>query len=175
MLASTSAFRWTTTPLQGVASRQTVHWQLLRRGAWSVCQLSWIYMALGLAVSAGVHAFDFSNDTRGLALAALLMVAVGAWFLRYARHAQDGEKIVLQDGQLVVELTTAGREERAQFNSDCVRIEPHHADGSLIEVFGQGRRVRVGRHLPPAQRPALAREIREALRAGQTTVLAANV
>ncbi|MBW8720520.1 MAG: DUF2244 domain-containing protein, partial [Polaromonas sp.] len=46
------------------------------------------------------------------------------------------------------------------------RIEPKDGDGSLIEVSGQGRSVRVGRHVRPELRPALAREIRMALRSG---------
>ena len=94
------------------------------------------------------------------------LVAVGAAFVVYARHAGDGEKIVLEGGQLVVELETAGRTERAEFNREWVRIEPRAEDGSLIEVSGQGRSVRVGRHVRPELRPALAREIRLALRSG---------
>ena len=92
------------------------------------------------------------------------LVAVGAAVGVYARHAGDGEKIVLQGGRLVVELETAGRTERAEFNREWVRIEPKDGDGSLIEVSGQGRSVRVGRHVRPELRPALAREIRMALR-----------
>lgn len=92
------------------------------------------------------------------------LFAVGIAFLVYARHARDGEKIVLQGSRLVVELETAGRLERAEFNREWVRVEPKGGDGSLIEVSGQGRSVRVGRHLRPELRPALAREIRMALR-----------
>ena len=66
----------------------------------------------------------------------------------------------------MVELETAGRSERAAFNRDWVRIEPRAEDGSLIAVSGQGRSVRVGRHVRPELRPALAREIRMALRSG---------
>ena len=94
----------------------------------------------------------------------LELSAVGWAFLIYARHAGDGEKIVLQGGQLVVELETAGRLRRAEFNREWVRVEPRQGDGSLIEVSGQGRSVSVGRHLRPELRPALAREIRSVLR-----------
>ena len=92
------------------------------------------------------------------------ILAVGAAFLLYARHAGDAEKIFLRGGRLVVELETAGRTERAEFNREWVRVEPKDGDGSLIEVSGQGRSVRVGRHVRPELRPALAREIRFALR-----------
>lgn len=93
------------------------------------------------------------------------LLAVGAAFLLYSRHASDAEKIVLRNGQLVVEMETAGRVERTEFNQAWVRVEPKNGDGSLIEVSGQGRSVWVGRHLRPELRPALAREIRIALRA----------
>ena len=72
---------------------------------------------------------------------------------------------MLENGQLVVEMETAGRVERTEFNQEWVRVEPKNGDGSLIEVSGQGRSVWVGRHLRPELRPALAREIRFALRA----------
>ena len=94
----------------------------------------------------------------------LELTAVGAAFTVYARHARDGEKISLNGGQLVVELETAGRLQRAEFNREWVRVEPKDGDGSLIEVSGQGRTVRVGRHVRPELRPALAREIRRVLR-----------
>lgn len=67
----------------------------------------------------------------------------------------------------MVELETAGYTQRAEFNREWVRIEPKDDDGSLIEVSGQGRLVRVGRHVRPELRPLLAREIRFALRTCQ--------
>ena len=93
------------------------------------------------------------------------LTAVGIALLFYARHAGDGEKIVLHGGRLVVELEVAGHTRRAEFNSQWVRIEPARGDGSLISVSGQGRSVSVGRHVRPELRPALAQEIRRALRA----------
>lgn len=93
------------------------------------------------------------------------LLLVGGAFLVYARHATDGEKIVLQGSQLVVEQTSAGKVARAEFNSAWVRVEPQADNGSLIELSGQGLRVQIGRHIRPELRPALAKEIRMALRA----------
>jgi uncharacterized membrane protein len=42
-------------------------------------------------------------------------------------------------------------------------VEPACDDDSLVELSGQGRRMRVGRYLRPELRPALARELRHAL------------
>jgi uncharacterized membrane protein len=39
-----------------------------------------------------------------------------------------------------------------------------HGEGSLVEITGQGHRMRVGRYLRPDLRTALARELRQALR-----------
>jgi uncharacterized membrane protein len=39
-----------------------------------------------------------------------------------------------------------------------------HGEGSLVEITGQGHRMRVGRYLRPELRMALARELRQAVR-----------
>lgn len=95
----------------------------------------------------------------------LVIVAVGLGFARYGRHAADGERISLQGSRLVVERETAGRLERAEFDRSRVRVEPKTGDRSLITLSAQGRSVEVGRFVRPELRPALASEIRRALRA----------
>ncbi|UUZ64771.1 DUF2244 domain-containing protein [Polaromonas sp. P1(28)-13] len=159
------AFRFATLSAQGSHSHEAVQWLLKRHCSVTPAQLGWFYVSL-CVVSLGVAGFFW---LQGVAMvmpfAWLELLAVGAAFLVYARHAGDGEKIVLQGEQLVVELETAGRMQRAEFNREWVRIEAKDGDGSLIEVSGQGRSVWVGRHVRPELRPALAREIRWALRA----------
>ena len=109
--------------------------------------------------------FWMQGATMIMPFAWLELVAVGAAFLVYARHATDGERIVLQGSQLFVEQTLAGKLLRSEFNREWVRVEPQRDDRSLIELSGQGRKVHIGRHVRPELRPALAREIRMALRA----------
>ncbi|WP_426145729.1 DUF2244 domain-containing protein [Polaromonas sp. DSR2-3-2] len=162
MLQSPPAFQFATLSTNHVSSHgSVVLWRLKRHSLISPAQLGWFYLSLCLACL-GVAAFLSSQNASVVMTFALL--AIGTAFVVYSRHAGDTEKIVLQDGQLVVELETAGRTERAAFNREWVRIEPRHDDGSLIEVSGQGRSVRVGRHVRPELRPLLAREIRFALR-----------
>lgn len=166
MLQPTPAFRFATMPAQGVHSHDAVLWLLKRHCSLTPAQLGWLYVSL-CGVSLGIAAFFWAQGaTMVMPFAWAELLAVGAAFVVYARHAGDGEKIVLEGGQLVVELETAGRTERAEFNREWVRIEPKDGDGSLIEVSGQGRSVQVGRHVRPELRPALAREIRMALRGG---------
>ena len=89
----------------------------------------------------------------------------GLAFLVYARHAADGERISLQGRRLVVELENAGHL-RAGASSTATGCASSRGAGdrSLIELSGQGAAVSVGRYVRPELRPALAQEIRRALR-----------
>ena len=143
---------------------QNIHWFLKRNCSVTPAQLGWLYASL-CVVSLGTAAvFWFQGAVLILPFAWVELAGVGAAFLAYARHATDGETISLQGRQLVVEVENAGRLERAEFNRDWVRVEPLAGDRSLIELSGQGRRVNVGRYMRPELRPALAQEIRRALR-----------
>jgi uncharacterized membrane protein len=141
-----------------------IQWFLRRNCSVSPRQLGWMYLSL-CAVSLAIGAvFWFQGAKLVLPFAWIELVAVGAAFAAYARHATDGETIRLAGGQLVVELERGGRMERAEFRRDWVRVEPGAADNSLIELSGQGRKVQVGRFVRPELRPMLASEIRRALR-----------
>ena len=145
-------------------SGQNIHWFLKRNCSVTPAQLGWLYMSLCvISLSIGA-AFWFQGAKLVMPFAWLELLLVGVAFLVYARHATDGEKILLSGRQLVVELEHAGRLERAEFDRDWVRIEPRATDTSLIEVSARGRSVQVGRYVRPELRPELAREIRLALR-----------
>lgn len=155
---SNPVFRFAT--VQG----QAIHWFLKRNCSVTPAQLGWLYASLCVVSLAIGTFFWFQGAVLILPFAWLELLGVGLAFLAYARHAADGEHIQLQGRRLVVELESAGRTERAEFHRDWVRVEPGAGDRSLIEVSGQGRRISVGRFLRPELRPALAREIRTALR-----------
>ena len=143
---------------------QAIHWFLGRNCSVTPAQLGWLYLSL-CVVSLGIAVFFwFQGAVLVLPFTWVELAAVGVAFLAYARHAADREHILLQGRRLVVELESAGRLERAEFNRDWVRVEPRADGRSLIEVSGQGRRVNIGRYLRPELRPALARELRQALR-----------
>ena len=159
-------FRLVTLRHSGGPNSQAVEWLLQRNCSVTPAQLGWLYVSL-CVVSLGIALlFWMQGAVLVMPFVWLELVAVGTAFVLYARHARDGEKIVLQGTRLVIERETAGRTERAEFDRQWVRIEPQRGDGSLIEVSGQGRSITVGRHLRPELRLALAREIRLALRGG---------
>lgn len=141
-----------------------IQWFLRRNCSVTPRQLVFVYLSL-CAVSLGIGTvFWLHGATLVFPFASLELLAVGIAFLVYARHATDGERIVLHNGRLVVELENGGKVDRAEFQRDFVRVEPKAGDRSLIEVSGHGRTVNVGRYVRPELRPALAREIRQALR-----------
>ena len=156
-------FRFATAPA-GFAGTQEVQWQLRRNCSVTPGQLGWMYASLCM-VSLGIGMyFWYQGAPLILPFAWIEILAVGLAFVVYARHATDGERILLAGPRLVVELESAGKLRRAEFNREWVRVEPTAGDHSLIEVSGQGRRVEVGRYVRPELRPALARELRMALR-----------
>ena len=145
-------------------SGHTIHWRLKRNCSVTPIQLGWLYLSL-CAVSLGIGVFFWlQGATFVLAFAGLEVAVVGLAFLAYARHAADAELISLNGGNLVVELETAGRLERAEFERQWVRVEPKSGDLSLIELSGQGRTIEVGRYVRPELRQVLAHEISKALR-----------
>ena len=155
---SNSVFRFAT------VSGQNIHWFLRRNCSVTPAQLGWIYLSL-CVVSLGVGGMFWWQGARLIMpFVGLELVAVGVAFLVYARHAADGERISLEGARLVVELENGGRLQRAEFNRDWVRVEPRIGDRSLIQVSAQGRSVEVGQYVRPELRPALASEIRMALR-----------
>lgn len=165
MLPSGSDFRFATLPSSEEESGSAVLWLLKQPCSLTPVQLAWWYASLCVVSIAVATFFWLQGATLVMVFTWIELLAVGAAFLVYSRHAADAEKIVLRHGQLVVEKETAGRIVRTEFNREWVRVEPKNGDGSLIEVSGQGRSVWVGRYLRPELRPALAREIRLALRA----------
>ena len=153
-------------PRLGTASGDNVHWLLRRNCSVSPVQLGWVFGWLSL-VSLAVGGFFWSmGATLVLPFTAVELVAVATAFLVYARHATDRESICLTDGRLVVEQELAGKTSRCEFSSYAVQIEPGASRDGLIGLRGGGEAVQVGRFLRADLRPALANEMRRALRRG---------
>jgi len=122
-------------------SGPSISWRLRRNCSVTPAQLLVVYLMLcGVSLAIGVF-FWMQGATFVLGFAGLELLAVGAAFLVYARHATDGEWISLQGASLVVERETAGRRERAEFERQWVRVEPKAGEHSLIELSGRGRKV----------------------------------
>jgi uncharacterized membrane protein len=98
--------------------------------------------------------------------AGMEVAALAAALLVHARHVLDRETITLAADRLYVEQHCGGRVERIELPAAWVRV---HTDGpaALVRLSAGSRSVCVGRHLVPAQRPLMARELRRALARAQ--------
>jgi uncharacterized membrane protein len=117
--------------------------------------------AVALAVAGG---FWWKGVTMVLVFTGLELLALGAAMLVMARHAGDREVITLSEREMAVEQRSGLNVAHTSFRAEWVRVEPAADDGSLVELSGEGRSVRVGRHVRPELRVELAQELRRALR-----------
>lgn len=143
---------------------QSFQWFLRRNCSVTPRQLALLYLSLCVVSLAIATLFWFKGATLVLPIAWIELIVVGLAFLVYARHANDGETIRLAGEQLVIEQEDGGQLRRSEFRREWVTVEPGAADNSLIALSGQGKTVHIGRFVRPELRPALAREIRMALR-----------
>lgn len=146
-------------------SGQRIDWLLPRHWPVSPARLAGAYgvLSAGVLLIASLVWVPSGREFGWVVTLETALAVVG--FVFYGRHAADREQISLQGSRLVVELETAGKLERAEFDRRRVHVEPKTGDQSLITLSAQGRTVEVGRFVRPELRSVLASEIRAALRA----------
>jgi uncharacterized membrane protein len=141
-----------------------VQWRMNRNSSFAPGRLLAVYLGLCvLALGIGT-AFWWLGAPAVLPLAGAELLVLGAAFWVCSRHAGDAETITLAERELRVECCFGRQVEGAAFRAEWVRVEPAHGERSLVELTGQGQRMRVGRYLRPEHRISLARELRMALR-----------
>jgi uncharacterized membrane protein len=155
---------WRFASVLDTPSGKALQWVLKRNCSLSPRQALAAYLALS-TVSLLIALLAWGRGaTLVLPFAGLEVLGLGAALLVYAAHATDRETLTLQHGWLQVEHRCGRRLDQTAFRAQQVRIEPSGADDTLLELSGQGRRASVGRYLQPHWRPALAAELRAALR-----------
>jgi uncharacterized membrane protein len=145
-------------------AQQAVHWVLRRNCSVTPRQVLGFFASvcvLTLAIGLG---FWFHGAPAVLLFAGIELLALGLALLVFARHAGDRETIRLDGAGLSVEHRCGSSTRTTLFRSAWVRVEPRHAQGSLVQLSGEGSSVLVGRYLPSNQRAELAQELRTALR-----------
>ncbi|MFD1710057.1 DUF2244 domain-containing protein [Ottowia sp. GY511] len=145
-------------------SSHALAWRLRRNCSVTPAQLGWFYASLCLVSTLVGAWFWMLGAPLVLGFAGLELLALGVAILVYARHATDGETVLLQDGRLIIERDRAGRGERMEFSSAFVQVRLSEGRGALIHIGAHGRQIEVGRHVRPEWRQALAGEMCRALR-----------
>lgn len=134
------------------------------------CYLSLCVVSLGIAAVFWLHGAGVVLLFAGVELA-----AVGIALLVHARHALDRETLEIDGDHLHVERQHGSRCEHWRFRLAWLRVEPSRGQGSLVELSGDGQRVRVGRHVRAEARQQLAQELRREIRAAAMPAVAAAV
>ena len=146
------------------AAPRALQWLLRRNCSITPRQLGGVYASL-CGVSALIAAFFFwQGAPYVMAFAGLELVLVGIALLAFARHVGDREVLTLAGRLLRVEQVNGHRSAHTDFTAEWLTVEPVGDRGSLVQLSGEGRTVRVGRFLRPELRSAFARELRLALR-----------
>ncbi|MCC2955509.1 DUF2244 domain-containing protein [Massilia sp. IC2-477] len=140
-------------------------WLMKRNCSLTPRQALLVYALLCAATLGIAIVFTLRGAWMVLAFALIEATAVGAALLHYSRHALDHERILLEDGCLLVEHADGARRV-------AVRLDPSHARVSLpdtgmrtlVVIEARGVRVETGRFLTPSARLELVRALRRALR-----------
>lgn len=139
-------------------------WELRRNCSITPRQMLLAYAMLCVVALLVALGFWWQGVQLVMLFAGIELLAVGLGMLLMARHARDCELITLSGRQMAVEQHVGRTVARTLFRAEWVRVEPAAAEGSLVELSGEGRSVRIGRHVRPELRFELAQELRRALR-----------
>lgn len=135
-----------------------------RNCALSPCQLAQAYLAIALVSLAVASVCAALGAWVVVPWAGVELLAVGVAFLWWGRHANDGERILVGPLEVRVEVCIAEQVVHHDFNRQWVQLEMQPLPGSVrVSLRERSRVVEVGRHLAPAGRKCLARELRAAL------------
>ena len=147
-----------------MGSGPSVQW-IHQRASWLIPAMLARFCAALFALTLLVAGVSFwQGAPLAAALAGLEMLVLALAFVMYTRHAEDRETLTLVDGSLHVEQSHGRRLSRTLLDAESLSVEPLAAQGSLVQLRGQGRQVSVGRHLRPESRAEFAQDLRRALR-----------
>lgn len=148
----------------GTGGASARRWEMKRNCSITPNQLLAVYLGLcAVSLAIGVF-FLMQGAAMVLGFAGLELALVGAAMLVFARHAGDRESVSLHGRRVQVEQLDAGVLSRNEFRAEWLRVEPAAGQGSLVEISGQGRSIKLGRFVRPELRAELASEMRQALR-----------
>lgn len=138
-------------------------WYLRRNCSLSPRQTGIAYAAQCLAAFIVAMLCTLQGVWQIFIFSALEMLAVGAAYFIYARHATDNEHIALGDGYLLIERTLGGKLESVRLDPSWTRIAPPKHYHDLIRLESQGCQIEVGRFATAMKRRQIAMELQSRL------------
>lgn len=98
-----------------------------------------------------------------LPFAAIEIAALGCAFICHARHAADFERIVSEPGRLRIEAHLGQDVRVSEYAASWVRVEYRGGWRAPIRLVAGREAIEVGRFVPDHRKPALVRQLRDAL------------
>ncbi|MDE1178935.1 DUF2244 domain-containing protein [Paraburkholderia sp.] len=135
-------------------------WTMKRNCSVSPRQFVGFYVSLALFSLAIAFMLVLAGAWLVLPFTGIELLAVGAAFAVYARHAVDYERILLFHNRLVVEQVSAEHKTQFEFNPRWVRVEPGASLRDPVRLISRGQTVTVGQHLAQYRRAQFAGELR---------------
>ena len=121
-----------------------------------------VFGLAGLVPSIAALFWAFMGAWLVLPFAGLELVALGVAFWMQARHAVDSERIFMEAGKLVVEITDAGRMERHEFDPARTWLRDEERRGTCrLSLGARGEVLEVGRHWDSGRRRELGAVLRQ--------------
>ena len=139
-------------------------WMLNRNCALTPRQVGAFYLSLVAASSVIATVFLLRGAWMILPFSIIEMVALGVALMVYARHAVDGERVILRRDALEIESIDGSRRLVARVDPRAARVEMDaRVRGGSVAVVARGERIVVGRFVCERERRRFARELRQAL------------
>ena len=138
-------------------------WMLSRNCALTPRQVGAFYLSLVTASAIIAVVFLLRGAWMILPFSILEMVALGIALLIYARHAVDGERVLLRRDTLEIETVDGRHHRTTRLDPRSVRVEMEARPRGGLAVVARGERIAVGRFVCERERRRFARELRQAL------------
>lgn len=155
-------YRWRFDRIGG-PGEEARQWILMRNCALGPRQLGMCIAALAAVTLLIGSMFAIHGYWPILPFAGIQVLALGASFLAYSRHAADRERIVASGDRVLVEWICGTRVSRTERAAKWLRVDYGGRPGDLIRLIVGGSTIEVGRYVPGERRGMLAHELRSVL------------
>jgi uncharacterized membrane protein len=149
-------------------SASSVHYSITARPNCSLSPAGTLCVLFVIALTSLLIACSFAliGAWPVLPFAGAELLALGFCFYHFWRHANDFERLTMDDDKVIVETHEPGRDRRIELNSYWARVVLDcMPDGYCrrLALCSHGREVEFGRHLSSEERLDLARQLKPRL------------
>lgn len=149
-------------------SASSLHYSITARPNCSLSPEETLCVFFVVSLTTLIFAFSFVliGAWPVLPFAGVELLVLGFCFYRVWRHSHDFERLILEDGKVIVETHEPGCDKHFELNGYWARmVVDYTPDGSCqrLALRSHGREVEFGRHLSSSERLDVARQLKPRL------------